>query len=189
MARERVPDEFDQEVEVEVDVVPADGVYHHEIGDPRTWDEDDYALTGPVEAHGRSLDLGLLLLRLAGLPMLLHGVAKAVDMPGFTQVVADNLVGGQAPDFFAWLIMLGQVALPLLVAIGLFTRPAAFLLTGMLAAIWAFMIYLSGDYTLLDGEGALTGENVLLYAGLALPLVFTGAGRWSLDGLRTGGRP
>ena len=170
-------------------IMPADGLYHHEVDDPRDWDGDGYALTGPVEAHGRSLDLGLLLLRLAGLPLVLHGAAKAVDMPAFTQVVADNLVGGQAPDLFAWLVMLGQVALPLLVAIGLFTRPAAFLLTAMAAAVWVFMIYLSGDYRLLDGDGALTGENALLYAGLALPLVFTGAGRWSVDGLRTGGRP
>src|SRR5690606_27569630 len=55
--------------------------YHHEIDDPPTWDDDTYAVTGPVEAHGRSLDLGLLLLRLAGLPLVLHGIAKAVDMP------------------------------------------------------------------------------------------------------------
>lgn len=172
-----------------------DGGYHHEVDDPTLWDEDDYALTGPVEAHGRSLDLGLLLLRLAALPLVLHGAAKAVAMPGFTAAVADNLVGGQAPDLFAWLLMLGQVALPLLIAVGLFTRPAAFLLAAMMATIWAFVVYLGGDYQVLDarpagaGGGGLTGENVLLYAGLALPLVFTGAGRWSVDGLRTGGRP
>lgn len=187
MARERVPEESDQRVDD--DGPPGDSRYHHEIGDPDIWDEDDYALTGPVEAHGRSLDLGLLLLRLAGLPMLLHGVAKAVDMPAFTQVVGDNLVGAQAPDLFAWVIVLGQLALPLLVAIGLFTRPAAFLLAGMLAAIWASTVYLGGDDTVLGRDGLLTGEHALLYAGLALPLVFTGAGRWSVDGLRTGGRP
>lgn len=186
MARERVPEDYGQADDVDL---LGDGRYHHEIGDPSTWDEDDYALTGPVEAHGRSLDLGLVLLRLAGLPMLVHGVAKAVDMPAFTQTVADNLVGGAAPDFIAWLVMLGQITLPLLVAVGLFTRPAAFLLAGMLAAIWAIVIYLGGDYSVLGRDGGLTGENVLLYAGLALPLVFTGAGRWSVDGLRTGGRP
>lgn len=168
---------------------PGDRRYHHEVDDPLDWDGDDYALTGPVEAHGRSLDLGLLFLRLAGLPLVLHGVAKAVDMPAYTQVVADNFVAGQAPDLFAWLVMLGQVALPLLIGLGLFTRPAAFLLTAMTAAGWVFLVYLGGGYRLLDGDGALTGEDALLYAGLALPLVFTGAGRWSVDGLRTGGRP
>ena len=166
-----------------------DDRYHHEVDDPPEWDEDDYAVTGPVEAHSRGLDFGLLVLRLAGLPMLLHGVHKAVDMDGFTQVVAGNVVGGQAPDFFAWLVMLGQIGLPLLVAVGLFTRPAAFLLTAMMAAIWVLMIYLPAGYTPLGAEGQLTGESALLYAGLALPLIFTGAGRWSMDSLRTGGRP
>ena len=168
---------------------PVDDAYHHEIDDPPTWDDDTYAVTGPVEAHGRSLDLGLLLLRLAGLPLVLHGIAKAVDMPAFTQEVSDHLVGGQAPDFFAWLVMLSQVALPLLVAIGLFTRPAAFLLAGLMSAIWALVVYLDRDYTLVGTQGEITGQTALLYVGLALPLVFTGAGRWSVDGLRTGGRP
>lgn len=162
--------------------------YHRETDDPTAWD-DDYAVTGPVEAHGRSLDLGLLLLRLASLPMLLHGVHKAVDMPAFTRVVDANVVGSQAPDLVAWLVMLGQVALPLLIAVGLFTRPAAFLLAAMMVAIWVLVVYLRLDYTPLGEHGELTGENALLYVGLSLPMVFTGAGRWSVDGLRTGGRP
>ena len=59
----------------------------------------------------------------------------------------------------------------------------------MMSAIWALVVYLDRDYTLIGAQGELTGENALLYVGLALPLVFTGAGRWSVDGLRTGGRP
>lgn len=163
--------------------------YHHEVDDPRDWDEDDYALHGPVEAHGHSLDLGLLLLRLAGLPMVLHGVDKAVDMPAFTRTVDANLIGGQAPDFIAWIIMLGQVALPILVAVGLFTRPAAFLLAAMAAAAWIVGVYLRVGYEPLGSSGELTGEPTLLYLGMALALVFTGAGRMSIDSLRTGGRP
>lgn len=176
-------------VESEVAAEERDDRYHREVDDPTTWDEDDYALTGPVEAHTRGLDFGLLLLRLAGLPMLLHGVHKAVDMPAFTAVVDTNYVGSQAPDLVAWVVMLGQVALPLLVVIGLFTRPAAFLLAALMVAIWVLVIYLRLDYAPLDEHGALTGEPALLFVGLTLPLVFTGAGRWSVDSLRTGGRP
>ena len=41
----------------------------------------------------------------------------------------------------------------------------------------------------MGADGGLTGENALLYLGLSLPLAFTGAGRLSVDSLRTAGRP
>ena len=44
-------------------------------------------------------------------------------------------------------------------------------------------------YRPLADDGGLTGERALLYVVVALPLAFTGAGRWSLDSMRTGGRP
>ena len=107
----------------------------------------------------------------------------------FTDVVATNLVGGAAPELIAWLVVLGQVGLPVLLGVGLFTRPAAFLVAAMMAAIWGLAVVTRFDYTLLTGTGGLTGEPALLYVALALPLVFTGAGRWSLDAMRTDGRP
>lgn len=167
--------------------VDDDADFHREVGD--TWDDDDYAVTGPVEAHGRGLDFGLLLLRLGPLPLILYGLNAAVDMPAFTDEVAGNLLGAQAPDFFAWLVMLSLVGLPVLVVLGLFTRPAAFLIAGLMALVWAVTIYPRTGYTVLTPEGAITGENAVLYLLLTLPLVYTGAGRLSVDGLRTGGRP
>jgi putative oxidoreductase len=162
----------------------ADPHYHREVYDD--WDQE--VAPGP-ELHSRGLDFGLLLLRLGLLLLLAHGVAKAVDMPAFARQVDGNLVGAQAPELFAWTVMVGQVALPVLVAVGLFTRPAAFLLAASMAAIWVLEIFLRGDYRPLTDDGSLTGEPALLYVALALPLAFTGAGRWSLDFLRTGGRP
>lgn len=166
-----------------------DAVYHREVDDPSTWDDDTYALTGPVEAHGRGIDFGLLLLRLATLALVPHGLHKAFDMPAFTRDVATSFVGAQAPDVIAWVVMLGQVALPVLIAIGLFTRPAAFLVAAVMSAIWALMIAVRFDYVMIGPDGGLTGENALLYVALTLPLAFTGAGRWSIDSLRTAGRP
>lgn len=163
---------------------PADQHYHREVYDD--WEQEVLA---EEEMHGRSLDFGLLLLRLGLLLFLAHGVHKAVDMPTFVRQVDANLVGGQAPELFAWMVMIGQVALPVLVVVGLFTRPAAFLVAAMMVTIWVLEVYLRADYTPLTAEGALTGEAALLYVVLALPLVFTGAGRWSLDWMRTGGRP
>ncbi|ANS77772.1 hypothetical protein SGUI_0376 [Serinicoccus hydrothermalis] len=160
--------------------------FHREVGDP--WDEG-YAVTGPVEAHGRSLDFGLLLLRAGSLLLVPHGAYAAFDMARFTALVDQTLIGSQAPDFFAWAIMLCAVGLPVLLLLGLFTRPAAFLLTAVLAAVWILGVFLREDYRPFAGDGSLTGEVALLLVALVLPLVFTGAGRLSVDSLRTGGRP
>lgn len=157
--------------------------YHRDVYD--RWEDQDDVGGG----RSRGTDFGLLLLRLGLLLLVPHGLAKATDMAAFVETVDSNVVGAQAPEFFAWMVMLGQVALPLLVALGLFTRPAAFLVAAMMVTIWALMIYLRLDYTLLTETGGLTGEAALLYAVLALPLAFTGAGRWSADAMRTGGRP
>lgn len=160
--------------------------FHREVDDP--WDEG-YAVTAAVEAHGRGLNFGLLLLRLAPLPLVVHGARAATDMPAFTDEVSETLLGSQAPDVVAWVVMLSLVGLPVLVLVGLFTRPAGFLLAALMAAIWTMAIYLRRDYTLLADGGGVTGETALLYLGLTLPLAFTGAGRFSIDSLRTAGRP
>lgn len=159
--------------------------YYHGVGDD--WDDLDGS---PVpEVHARSLDLGLLLLRLGTLMLLTRGLDKAVDLQAWTRTVDEHLLGAQAPELVAWSVLLGQVVLPLLLAVGLFVRPAAFLLAAMLSAAWVLTVYPRLDYTVLGEGGALTGEPTLLYLALTLPLVFTGAGRWSLDAMRTTGRP
>ena len=82
-------------------------------------------------------------------------------------------------------------------------RPSALLLAFVPSAMAQSQGRITGTITSQEGQplsgasvsvvgtplGALTGENALLYVALALPLVFTGAGRWSLDSLRTAGRP
>ncbi|MFX0539523.1 DoxX family protein [Ornithinimicrobium sp. Y1847] len=162
---------------------PRETNYSRDVYDD--WDED--ARSYRPELHPRSLDFGLLLLRLGTLLLLPWGLLHASDMPRFIRLVGNNLVGGQAPEFFAWMVMLGMIALPILIAAGLFTRPAAFLATAMMASIFMLVIFASPSYEPLDGQGVLTGENALLYIVLFLPLVFTGAGRWSLDGMRSSG--
>ncbi len=127
-----------------------------------------------------STDLGLLLLRLCSLPLVLRGVHKLLTYPSFIDSLRDNPVAGQAPDVIGTLVMLGELALPLLIVVGFATRLAgllqATLVVGVLAA-WT----LPGQPLLQPGTGALTGEAELLYAAVALPLLFTGPGRISLD--------
>lgn len=172
----------DNDVRREIDEETAR--YHREV-----YDWDDPAAADGYEIHSRGLDFGLLLFRVGLLMLVLHGLHKAGDMSAFTAQVDSNFVGAQAPEFLAWMVMLGQVVLPVLIALGLFTRPAAFLCAAMMVSIWALVIASRLDYRVLDEHGALTGETALLYTVLALPLAFTGAGRWSLDTMRTAGRP
>ena len=74
----------------------------------------------------------------------------------------------------------------LLVLVGLFTRPVAFLLAGEMAvAYWMFHAPRS-FYPVLNG-----GDAAILYCFVFLLLVFTGPGALSLDGWRgkAGPRP
>lgn len=133
------------------------------------------------EAHGRLLDLGLLLLRLFTLALVFHGINKVQGAEGFIGALNNFPVGKEAPQLFGWMIILGQLALPILVAIGLFTRLSAALIAIMMLAIWVFVDFMSPDYTFLGEHGEIFGESALQYAWLTIPLIFTGAGRYSLD--------
>src|SRR5918999_1648389 len=67
----------------------------------------------------------------------------------------------------------------LLIALGLFTRPVAFLLSGEMAvAYWMFHAPRS-IFPILNG-----GDAAILYCFVFLLLVFTGPGAWSFDGAR-----
>ena len=69
-----------------------------------------------------------------------------------------------------------------LIMIGLFTRPAAFLLSGEMAyAYWS--VHARGGFWPIMNRG----ELAVVYCFVFLYLVFSGGGPWSLDAaLRTG---
>jgi putative oxidoreductase len=72
----------------------------------------------------------------------------------------------------------------LLILLGLFTRPVAFLLAGEMAvAYWMFHAPRS-FYPVLNG-----GDAAILYCFVFLLLVFTGPGAWSVDGARATSGP
>ena len=122
----------------------------------------------------RCVDLGLLILRLSlGLGMLwLHGLGK---VKGFSQM------SGQFPSVFGLgsstslvLAIIGEVVFPALVIAGLFTRFAA-LGTAITMAVAFFLIHGAA----LSGQNS--GELAFLYMVGFASLVFSGAGRHSLD--------
>jgi putative oxidoreductase len=67
-----------------------------------------------------------------------------------------------------------------LVLIGLFTRPAAFLLSGMMAFAY-FMAHAQKNFwPILNG-----GELAIMYCFVFFYLVFSGGGSWSADSFRS----
>lgn len=105
-----------------------------------------------------------------GLLFLQHGMAKLI---GFPHVAAfDNL------QLFTLLGLSGVLELVggLLVTLGLFTRPTAFVLSGMMAVAY-FMVHAPQNVFPLINQG----ELAVLYCFVFLYLAAAGPGPWSLD--------
>ncbi|MCW8087842.1 DoxX family protein [Sabulicella glaciei] len=101
---------------------------------------------------------------------ILHGTQKLFGFPAPP--------GSGLPEVFSlfWIGAVMEFAGGLLVLVGLFTRPVAFLLSGEMAvAYWMFHAP-RNYYPLLNG-----GDAAILYCFVFLLLVFTGPGAWSFD--------
>lgn len=123
-------------------------------------------------APGFTIDLTVLLLRVAsGLMMaLLHGWAKVPPSEKFIAGVTE--LGFPAPLFFAWCAGLAEFGGGILLAVGLFTRPAA-LFVAVTMGVAAFGRHLHDPF---DRK-----ELSLLYLGISLFFLAYGAGKVSLD--------
>lgn len=109
---------------------------------------------------------------MSGLLVMQHGTAKVLDFPT-SPMNAAPLLGLSGIAGFFELICGG------LLVIGLFSRLAAFLLSGLTAAAY-FMVHApQGFFPLLNG-----GELAALYCFAFLYLAAAGPGPWSLDARR-----
>jgi putative oxidoreductase len=106
---------------------------------------------------------------MSGLLLLQHGTTKILGIPQSQMTGVDlTSMGGIA----GILELVGGV----LLVIGLFTRPTAFILSGMLAVAY-FMVHApQGFYPLLNG-----GELAALYCFVMLYLAAAGPGPLSVD--------
>ena len=104
-----------------------------------------------------------------------HGTAKLFGMP--YQKIFDGLQLVSLPGLAGVLEVFGG----LLILIGLFTRPVAFVLCGFMAVAY-FMAHGSQGHVLLPMLNG--GELAVLYCFVFLYFVFSGAGAWSVDAMR-----
>lgn len=104
-----------------------------------------------------------------------HGTAKLFGAPH--QAMFDGLPLMSLMGLAGTLEVVGGV----LLLVGLFTRPVAFVLCGFMAVAY-FMAHASQGNVLLPMLNR--GELSVLYCFVFLYLVFAGAGAWSVDAAR-----
>ena len=125
-------------------------------------------------------DFGKLTLRLSvGILILLHGIAKLRYGLGD---VATSLARANIPAPVGYLVYVGEVLAPLLMIVGLWTRPAALLL-----AVNMFVALVIGhphELFVMTDHGGLFLEVQWLYFAGALAVALLGGGRLGIGGMR-----
>lgn len=107
---------------------------------------------------------------MTGLLLLQHGTAKLFKIPVIPMFA--NLSITSLPGIAGILELVGGV----LIILGLFTRPTAFILSGMTAFAYFIAHAPKGFYPILNG-----GELAALYCFVFLYIAAAGPGPWSVD--------
>ena len=137
-----------------------------------------YHLAFPLSATAVAEDIGKLILRLVvGGLLLFHGAMKLRHGIGF---VAKMVQTHNLPSWFAYGVFAGEVLAPILLIIGILTRPAAALVVVDIAV--AIALVKQGAVIQLERQtGAVGGELEFLYMFGALAIVFLGSGRIAIS--------
>lgn len=111
-----------------------------------------------------------LLRIVAGLMFMAHGVQKFFNFPvAFPYPMNPMLMAAAGIELIAGA----------LIVVGLFTRPAAFVASGMSAVGYWMAHGLNSPFPIVNG-----GETIALYCFIFLVIATHGAGVWSMDGAR-----
>jgi putative oxidoreductase len=123
-------------------------------------------------------DWGKLVLRAAlGALILLHGIAKVFSGPA--TIIALMAKAG-LPPALGYLVYVGEVVAPILVIVGLWTRPAALVVACNMAV--AILLVHRSDILGLGKTGGWAIELQGIYFFAAIAVALLGAGRLSLGG-------
>ncbi len=111
-----------------------------------------------------------------GLSIIEHGTAKILNFPNVPAF------GNPSVGSLGWTAGIIELIGGALIILGLFTRPAAFIMAGFTAVAY-FMVHAPrGFYPVLNG-----GELAAVYCFIFLYLIFAGAGPISIDAARRKG--
>ncbi len=123
----------------------------------------------------RRAPYALALLRIvSGLIFLAHGTQKFIGFPD-GQMAGSGLAFDNA-GAFAGIV---ELVAGFLIAIGFFTRPAAFLASGTMAMAYWMAHAPQNMFPVNNG-----GDAAILYCFVFLYLVFAGPGAWSVDSMK-----
>jgi putative oxidoreductase len=114
---------------------------------------------------------------MVGLLLIPHGTAKFFGWPE---------TGRQTVELFSLMGLAATIEIVggILLAIGLFTRTTAFIVSGFLAAAY-FMAHAPQDFLPIVNRGELAA----LWCFVALYIFFAGAGPWSVDAMLERDKP
>ena len=108
---------------------------------------------------------------LVGVLLACHGAQKVLGVFGG--------VPAGTPAFIVWVGGMIELVGGALMAVGLFSRGAAFLMSGLMAAAYFMAHAPQGFWPIRNG-----GELAIVYSWLSLYLAAHGPGAWALDNLR-----
>ncbi|HMC57136.1 MAG TPA: DoxX family protein [Gemmatimonadaceae bacterium] len=123
-------------------------------------------------------DLGKLILRLAVAALLIfHGIAKLKSGIGW---MAGPLGAFHLPLFLGYGVYVAEIVAPILLILGIWTRPAAAAIAFDL--FMALVLVVQGrTFTISERGGGLGGEVELFYMFAALAVLFLGSGRYAIS--------
>ena len=113
---------------------------------------------------------------IVGLLYLEHGTQKIFNFPPVPQARPYELFT-LVPGLAGILELVGGI----LIVLGLFTRPVAFILSGEMAFAYFMSHAPRGFFPIAQGGNG--GETAILYCFIFLYFFLVGAGAWSLDAL------
>ncbi len=101
-----------------------------------------------------------------------HGTLKQLGFPASDRTAPELMSLSGISGVF-------ELYLGALLVVGLFTRPVAFVLSGVMASAYFIAHAPRSFFPVLNG-----GDAAILYCFVFLYFVFAGAGAWSIDALR-----
>lgn len=110
---------------------------------------------------------------MSGLLFMQHGTAKLLGIPQM------EMFAKLQPFSLSWFAGVLELVGGALLVIGLFTRPVAFVLSGLMAFAYFIAHAPRGFYPIVNA-----GELAALYCFVFLYLAAAGGGAWSVDALR-----